>query len=65
MDPDLQGRVDRHGHGKGLMTSMNYDYETIEITLSSAIDAIIMGVPQRTRARRWWVTCRTTGNIRR
>lgn len=48
---------------KWLMTSMNYDYETIEITLSSAIDAITAGVPQRTLSQALVGDLPTTGSI--
>ena len=48
---------------KWLMTSMTYDYETIEITLSSAIDAITAGVPQRTLSQELVGDLPTTGGI--
>ena len=48
---------------KWLMTSMNYDYETIEITLSSAIDAVTAGVPQRTLSQELVGDLPTTGGI--
>ena len=48
---------------KWLMTSMNYDYETIEITLSSAIDAITAAVPQRTLSQSLVGDLPTTGGI--
>ena len=48
MEPGKAKPVKRLAMEKWLMTSMNYDYETIEITLSSAIDAVSHGIPQRT-----------------
>ena len=65
MDPSLENGVSikRLAMEKWLMTSMNYDYETIEITLSSAIDAITAGVPQRTLSQALVGDLPTTGNI--
>lgn len=65
MDPDLTRGVSvkRLAMEKWLMTSMSYDYETIEITLSSAINAISAGVPQRTLSQELVGDLPTTGGI--
>ena len=65
MDPKkAQGvTIKRLAMEKWLMTSMTYDYETIEITLSSAIDAVTAGVPQRTLSQRLVGDLPTTGSI--
>ena len=65
MDPKAtQGvPIKRLAMEKWLMTSMTYDYETIEITLSSAIDAVSAGVPQRTLSQRLVGDLPTTGSI--
>ena len=65
MDPDDDEgcSVKKLALEKWLMTSMNYDYETIEITLSSAIDAVTAGIPQRTLSQALVGDLPTTGGI--
>ena len=63
MEPGKSKPVKRLAMEKWLMTSMNYDYETIEITLSSAIDAVSAGIPQRTLSLSLVGDLPTTGNI--